>query len=153
MVNIPQNVILAAQKCQKAWKVPASISIAQWALESGWGAHDLGCFNYFGMKAPVDAKGVPTVPFVSVRTREVNAQGKDYYINAPFRKFTSPDQAFDLHGKLLATGSAYTKARATYPNADAFADALTGKYATDPKYGTLLKQIMKGRNLYQYDRV
>jgi hypothetical protein len=34
---------------------------------------------------------------------------------------------------------------------DAFADALTGTYATDPDYGSLLKRLMKDHNLYEYD--
>jgi flagellum-specific peptidoglycan hydrolase FlgJ len=34
---------------------------------------------------------------------------------------------------------------------DAFADALTRIYATDPNYGTALKRLMKSNNLYQYD--
>jgi len=35
---------------------------------------------------------------------------------------------------------------------DAFANALTGIYATDPHYGRSLIALMKALNLYQYDR-
>lgn len=143
--TIPQSIIDAAQLSEKNWGIPASISIAQWALESGWGAKmPAGSNNPFGIKAVGKQEGV------SASTREV-VNGKDITINGKFRKFASINEAFDEHGKLLATHRAYVKARSKLPDADAFADALTGTYATDPNYGTILKKIMKSKNLYQYD--
>jgi hypothetical protein len=35
---------------------------------------------------------------------------------------------------------------------DAFANALTGVYATDPNYGSSLIRLMHTFNLYQYDK-
>jgi flagellum-specific peptidoglycan hydrolase FlgJ len=152
MTQPAQQFIDAAKASQHMYGIPASVSLAQWALESGWGKHDLGCFNYFGMKAPCDAAGHPLVPHVDLKTREVDKYGHDYYITAPFRKFASPEEAFEEHAKLLATRGAYANARSKLPNADAFADALTGVYATDPNYGKSLKAIMHGSNLYQFDK-
>jgi len=152
MSNLDPAVVKAAVNSFRKWGIPASVSLAQFALESGWGKKDLGCFNYFGMKAACGADGKPVVPFVMEHTREVDKYGHDYYVDAPFRKFADAIEAFDEHAKLLATRPAYAKARAKLPSADAFADALTGVYATDPKYGTLLKEIMHGSNLYQYDK-
>jgi flagellum-specific peptidoglycan hydrolase FlgJ len=60
-------------------------------------------------------------------------------------------EAFDLHGKLLATGTAYKAAMQVKNSPEAFADALTGKYATDPEYGYTLKWVMKNYGLYNYD--
>ena len=37
-------------------------------------------------------------------------------------------------------------------NPEAFADALTGTYATDPNYGFTLKWVMHNYGLSQYDR-
>lgn len=142
---IPPDIIAAAKAAQAKWHIPASISIAQWAVESARGARmPPGSNNPFGIKA------VAGQPSVTVRTREV-VRGKSIYINAPFRKFASIAEAFDDHGRLLAQSSHYASARAKLPNADAFADALTGTYATDPNYGSLLKSIMHGSNLHQYD--
>jgi flagellum-specific peptidoglycan hydrolase FlgJ len=36
-------------------------------------------------------------------------------------------------------------------NADAFANALIGVYATDPHYGRSLTALMKALDLYRYD--
>jgi flagellum-specific peptidoglycan hydrolase FlgJ len=141
----PEEVILAAQAAQRKWGVPAAISIAQWALESGWGKHmPPGSNNPFGIKA------VPPQPSVSVPTREFeNGQWATKY--QPFRKFASITDAFDLHGQLLATNSAYAAARQYLHNDAAYATALQGHYATDPSYGHLLNAIIQGGNLSQYD--
>lgn len=139
------DIIAAAQAAQAKWNIPASISIAQYGLESGWGARiPPGSFNYFGIKA------VAGQPSVTVPTREV-INGQSVMINAAFRKFASTAEAFDLHAELLATSAHYAAARAALPDPYAFANALTGVYATDPNYGHLLGQIIRGDNLTQYD--
>ena len=152
MPNIPASVINAAQQAETKWKIPASVQLAQYVLESGWGVKDLGCFNYFGMKAPCAANGQPTVPFIMEHTREVDRHGNSYYVNAPFRKFSSPSEAFDLHAKLLATGAPYAAARACLPNVHSFVNAMAPRYATDPHYAALIWEIITGsHNLRQYD--
>jgi len=147
MARPPEDVIAAARDSHRKFGIPASVSLAQWALESGWGAHmPPGSLNPFGMKGRV-GKGDPTV---TVPTREVIG-GRSVVINAPFRKFASITDAFDAHAELLGTAKVYAPARTALPDPDAFASALTGVYATDPKYGILLRSIMRGSKLYQYD--
>jgi flagellum-specific peptidoglycan hydrolase FlgJ len=65
--------------------------------------------------------------------------------------FTSIDQAFDAHGKLLGTAKIYSGARAKLPDPDAFADELTGVYATAHDYGVVLRSVMRSQGLYQYN--
>jgi hypothetical protein len=143
--TLPQDVVVAAQNSHRKWKIPASVTLAQWALESGWGRHmPPDSFNPFGMKA---ADGQP---FVAISTREV-LHGQSVMVVARFRKFASFDEAFDEHGHLLATRPPYAHAMTLVGDANAFADALTGVYATDPAYGSLLKSLMESHNLYQYD--
>lgn len=140
-----QEIIIAAQNSHKNRRVPASVTLAQWALESGWGRHvPPGSFNPFGMKAAAGQ------PFVTASTHEV-INGRQITINANFRKFGSFDEAFDQHAHLLATAKVYAHAMTLVSNPNAFADALTGVYATDPNYGTLLKGLMASHDLYQYD--
>jgi flagellum-specific peptidoglycan hydrolase FlgJ len=140
------EIVKAARAAQAKYKVPASISLAQWALESGWGNHmPAGSNNPFGIKA------LPGQPHVTVPTREVDKYGRSITINAGFRKFESVAEAFDLHARLLATAPIYQPARDALPDPFAFADELTGRYATDPHYGSLLGSIMRGSNLTRYD--
>src|ERR1017187_3766733 len=103
-----------------------------------------GSNNPFGIKASAGE------PYVEASTREVIG-GKDVTVMAKFRKFSSMNDAFDQHGRLLATAGPYAHARTLVSNPDAFADALTGVYATDPNYGTSLKRIIKTYKLHQYD--
>ena len=145
MATPPPDIIAAACEAQRKWKIPASISLAQWALESGWGRHmPPGSNNPFGMKARAGD------PFVTVRTREQDRDGHDYFIEAAFRNCGSIAEAFDAHGALL-NKPAYARARAALPDPDRFADALTGVYASDKRYGKALRAVMHGSNFYQYD--
>lgn len=146
MHTIPRDVIAAAKAAQGAWNVPASVTIAQWAIESGYGAHmPVGSNNPFGIKAR------PGQPSVSAMTAEVFG-GRTVHIPQPFRKFASLAEAFDLHGRLLHDGRPYQHAMTLAGSPDAFANALTGVYATDPHYGRSLTALMKALNLYQYDK-
>jgi hypothetical protein len=143
--TFPDDVITAAQAAHDAWNIPASITLAQWAVESNWGTQmPSGSNNPFGIKAGAGQR------FVMALTREV-VNGESVMIRAPFRAFDSIEEAFDEHGRLLATHPAYAEARAHASNPDAFADALTGRYATDPTYGATLKARMKLCDLYQFD--
>ena len=54
----PPEVGDAAVASRRKWTVPASITIAQWAVESAWGASmPPGSNNPFGIKAVGDARG------------------------------------------------------------------------------------------------
>jgi hypothetical protein len=144
--RFPADIIQAARASQQRWQVPASITLAQWALESGFGKHmPSGSNNPFGIKAGKNA------PFVEANTVEV-INGQRVTVRAKFRKFDSIADAFDYHGRLLATNKAYTRAMNVRQDPDAFADALTGVYATAPNYGSVLKSMMKKYNLYQYNQ-
>lgn len=146
MAKIARDVIDAAKASERKWGIPASVTLAQYGLESAWGTKmPEGSHNPFGIKATQLQKSV------SVRTREVDKAGRSYYIQAPFRKFDTIADAFEEHGRLLAQAKAYAAAREKLPDPDAFADALTGVYATDPLYGELLRKIMRQSKLYQYN--
>ena len=144
MTQPTSEAITASRLAMSKWKIPASIQLGQWALESAWGTKSSGPFNWFGMKA------INGQPSVMVPTHEVY-RGVRIAVTLPFRKFDSTAQAFDAHAKLLATGAPYAHARALLPAIFAFCDALTGVYATDPHYGDELGAVIRGSNLTRYD--
>lgn len=144
--QVPPDVVDAAIASKVRWNVPASVTLAQWAVESAWGAAmPPDSNNPFGIKAVGDQ------PAVESATREVVA-GESITISAKFRKFESITEAFDLHGKLLATAPVYKPAMEKKDDPEAFADALTGVYATDPAYGTTLKYVIKTYNFTMHDK-
>lgn len=140
----PLAVTAAAQRSQRVHGCPASVACSQWALESAYGAHMSGKNNPFGIKAKAGEAST------AVNTHEV-INGQRIAIVARFRDFASLEEAFDAHGKLLATAGAYAEARAVRMNAKAYAQALTGHYATDPNYGAKLIAIMDRDGLYALD--
>jgi flagellum-specific peptidoglycan hydrolase FlgJ len=135
-----------AVAAQQKYGVPASVTIAQAIDESGWGGSSLAAtyHNLFGIKGtgPAGSVTLPTSEFEG---------GTWVTIDAPFRIYHNDAESIADHAELLADSGYYTKAMADRANPDAFANDLTGVYATDPTYGSTLIGLMSRYNLYQYD--
>lgn len=132
----------AAEEAERKYGVPAAITLAQAALETGWGKSIIEGYNLFGIK------GKGPAGTVSKKTWEVY-NGKKVTITANFAKYHNFYEAVAEHGKLFHNGY-YTKAMEAYKkNKDPFefARLITGIYATDPQYGDKLISIMKTYNL------
>ena len=131
---------------QRAYGVPAAVTIAQAIEESDWGHSLLASqdHNLFGMKGtgPAGSDSLPTTEYQN---------GQWVSTTAPFRAYHSFAESIDDHGRLLADSGYYQRAMAVRRAPNAFASALTGVYATDPSYGAKLISLMQQFNLYQYD--
>ncbi|MGO7274688.1 glucosaminidase domain-containing protein [Rhizobium ruizarguesonis] len=144
-IGLTSEIVTAAKASQRLWGVPTSVTLAQFILESAGGKRmPSGSNNPFGIKAKGDE------PFVLARTHEVEG-GQTVVVMAKFRKFASFDEAFSQHGRLLGTSSYYRKAMAVRDDPFAFANALTGVYATDPNYGGKLIRLINQYELAAYD--
>jgi flagellum-specific peptidoglycan hydrolase FlgJ len=135
-----------ALAAERQYGIPAAVTIAQAIEESGWGQSQLAAQNHnlFGIK------GTGPAGSVLLPTQEYE-NGQWVTINAPFRAYSNVAQSINDHTLLLATGSYYKQAMADRRSPDAFANDLTGVYATDPNYGASLISIMRQYNLYRYD--
>ena len=129
----------------KKWKVPASVSLAQYGIESGWGAKAPGN-NPFGIK---HMSGYPDQMF---HTHE-QINGKLVPKDLVFAKFDTIAQAFDAHAQLIATRPQYAKAIAMLPNLKAFVNALGPVYATSSGYADLVLKIIGQNGFVKYDTV
>jgi len=124
------------------------VTVAQFLLESDWGRHGIGeANNYFGIKAR-DGE-----PAVTVYTTEY-VKGKPVKVLQQFRKYDSMAESFADHARLIcdrtSNGKKIYAAALGHPSDPiAFAQALTGIYATDPQYGDKLIAIMKDRGLLE----
>ncbi|HWN61278.1 MAG TPA: glycoside hydrolase family 73 protein, partial [Streptosporangiaceae bacterium] len=140
------QVAPGALAAQRQYGIPAAVTIAQAIDESGWGQSLLASQdnNLFGIKGTGPAGSV-------VRPTQEYQNGQTVTVNAPFRAYSSMAQSITDHSLLLATGSSYKQAMADRRSPDAFANDLTGVYATDPNYGASLVTIMRQYNLYRFD--
>jgi flagellum-specific peptidoglycan hydrolase FlgJ len=125
------------------------VTVAQFLLESDWGRRGMGdANNYFGIKARTGE------PFVTVETTEY-VNGAAVKVEQQFRKYDSMADSFADHARLICertTGSGqkiYASALSHPSDPVAFAQALTGVYATDPNYGDKLVAIMRDRGLFE----
>jgi flagellar rod assembly protein/muramidase FlgJ len=137
----------AAQACQRKTGIPASITLAQAALESSWGSRAPGN-NLFGIKADKSWTG-PTTTFA---THE-HLDGKDVAMPDTFRRYPSYADSMVDHAQFLLKNPRYA---ACFKQTDGagWARALqTAGYATDPDYAKKLIDIMRGRNLAFYDQI
>jgi flagellum-specific peptidoglycan hydrolase FlgJ len=139
----------AAQNCQRKTGIPASFTLAQAALESGWGARAIGN-NLFGIKADKSWTG-PTVTF---GTHE-HLDGKDVAMPDKFRAYPSWLDSMIDHAQFLLHNDHY-KACFKETTGAGWARAISvSGYATAPPavYEKSLLDIMRGRNLAFYDQL
>jgi flagellum-specific peptidoglycan hydrolase FlgJ len=135
-----------AVAAQQRYGVPASVTIAQAIDESAWGQSSLAAryHNLFGIKGagPAGSVALPTQEYEN---------GAWVTIDAQFAVYHNDAESIAGHAELLATSGYYGRAMADRAFPDAFANSLTGVYATDPNYGATLIALMKLYNLYRYD--
>ncbi len=143
------RVAADAIKSQRQTGVPASVTLAQAALESGWGKSGLStkANNFFGIKGEGPAGHVlmPTKEFLN---------GKWVTVNAKFRKYDSPAGSFADHGKFLRENRRYANAFKFQDNAAQFAREIhKAGYATDPAYSDKLISMIKQYGLERFDKI
>lgn len=139
----------SAQLSQEQYGVPASITIAQAILESGWGKSHLAieANNYFGVKA------VQGQEYADFRTTEYHG-GQKVIELAHFAKYHSIADSFAAHAKLIATLPRYAAAMKVASDPRAFAEAIrVGGYSTAPDYADELMTLVNQFNLQRFDSV
>ncbi|WP_068786104.1 glycoside hydrolase family 73 protein [Paenibacillus phocaensis] len=124
--------------------IPASLTMAQAALESNWGNSRLAAEanNLFGLKGSGPA-GNLILPTTEYRG------GNAVTVNAAFRKYRTWAESIADHARLLSAQRYAGAIRKTGPEA-ARAVAAAG-YATDPQYASKLIRLMDTYKLTQYD--
>lgn len=134
-----------AQACEREHGIPTSVTIAQAAVETGWGER-IKSNNLFGIKADKAWHG----PTNSFDTHE-HLDGHDVALVDAFR-------AYDSWAASVADRAAFLKNNQRYAacfkqtTAEDWARAIAaGGWATGPAYADLMIKIIQGRSLKQYD--
>lgn len=135
----------AAMEQQQRYGIPASVTLAQMAWESGWGCSTLATSgnNFFGIKC----------------SKAWLEAGKPYSIHDDDRRgekfcnYASVEESVEHHSKLLM-GRRYRRCH-RYEPTDYHNWLMAIKaagYATNPDYVRKLESIIKRHKLYLYDR-
>ena len=120
-----------AKQSEQRSGVPASVTLAQAILESGWGEHHLGdANNYFGIKAQ-EKNG--KVVFGDVATR-------GFAVDKTTKEFDKNGQAFDR--------------RRAFPRVQGYDGSFIdhGLFLTAPRYSEALKAYAKNKDAKEYAR-
>ncbi len=137
-----------AQHTAQRTGVFASITIAQAALESGWGESGLAKVgkNLFGIKA--DSRWREET--LTFDTKEF-IRGQWIVVPATWRKYDSWQASIDDHATFLKQNPRYQQCF-TCQTADAFVRALAkAGYATDPAYADKVIAVMNKHKLQTFD--
>ncbi len=129
-----------AQKSQREFGVPASVTIAQAILESQWGRHAPGN-NFFGIM-----KGAANVPFIAVKEGSTAKM-----VN--LRSYATAEECFADRGKILSSEARYCSLMADASDPIVFATNIgpCGWNTVDRDYGAKLVKLMKSYKLSRFD--
>ena len=135
----------AAIEEQKRYGIPASVTLAQMAVESGYGESSLAKQdnNYFGIKASKSwlNAGKPW------------SYHHDDHYNDKFCTFASPLESLEYHSKVLMANR--YKACFQYSSDDHYhwiSGIKAGGYATDPGYVAKIEKVIKDYGLERFDK-
>lgn len=138
-----------AMDVQEKTLIPASVLIAQSALETGWGKfvpRDMFTkeysYNLFGIKATGDWDYV-----IHISPEVIN--GEKVMLESKFRKYASYEESIMDRNRLLLT-ERYKRLKmySHDPKHYAFSLQLSG-YATDPEYAVKISNIMERHDLIE----
>jgi flagellum-specific peptidoglycan hydrolase FlgJ len=148
---------------QKKSGILASVSLAQFILESGYGKTELAqkANNCFGMKKSLSGNtwSGSTWDGTSIYTKQTKEQktdGTEYTVTADFRKyFCIEDSIADHSAYLLGAMNGSKQRYAGLMGESDYKKAIQiikdGGYATDTSYVSKIRSIIEKWNLTQYD--
>jgi flagellum-specific peptidoglycan hydrolase FlgJ len=147
-ILFPQNVILAAQNAQKATGYLASVALAQWGIESGFGKYEISEHNPFSMKWHEGCE----YSYTLVNIKEVQSGG--WHLSpTKYIAFPSLTDAFLEQAKLLDPNGAYEKARSANNNYRRFIETIGTVHANEPNYIESLLSLIETYSLNRFDSI
>lgn len=139
-----QEVARIAVRLEAETGVPAQMLIAQWALESQWGAKPAGQANYFGIK-----KADRHERCCTVTTHEV-VNGKSVQMDLEFADYDSLEASCRDYAWLISNGAPYRDAWQKFKRTGDVHNLIfdiSRVYATGLQYAQLATQIAGQSNV------
>ena len=165
--SLPLKKIETSLMEQARYNIPASIKLAQAALETAYGRKVVGN-NFFGIKDKAQSTTKrKTIEYYNEKEVAINKNkilskqkvmknGRMLYkcvVKDHFSEYTTPWQSFRAHSKFLSHNNRYSPLFTKGKNYEAWASKIGSSkyggvgYATEPVYGQLLKKIIKRYHL------
>ena len=146
--NFIDKLLPHAKTASESTGIPPNFMLAQAALESGWGKHEIRhadnspTHNLFGIKAGANWKGD-----VVEKTTTEYINGVPQKAIEKFRAYSSYAEGLNDYAKLLMDNPRYAKVLNS-TDAATFANGLQrAGYATDPMYAEKLMRILNSEKL------
>jgi flagellar protein FlgJ len=140
-----QEILPGALDGHKEYNILPSLTLAQAALESGWGRNHIQN-NLFGIKATDSWKG----KVAEVWTTEY-INGQPQKVRALFRAYDSFAESVRDHSRLLGELPRYISVREASNYKEACYAVQQAGYATDPEYAVKLIGIIETNGFEEYD--
>ena len=143
-----QTLAAPAQAASVTTGVPAELILAQAALETGWGRHEIATrngqnsHNLFGIKAGSHWQGETT----DIVTHEY-VDGRRTQVVDTFRVYDSYEHAFTDYASLIGNNPRYAGVVQASTAEQAARELQRGGYATDPRYADKLVAVMNTMGL------
>ena len=150
--NFFSTLMPHASNASEATGIPAHFILAQAALESGWGKHEIRhpdnspSHNLFGIKAGNNWQG-DTVE--TITTEYIN--GIPQKTVEIFRAYSSYEEGFRDYASLLSNNPRYANVVNTQNPAEFAYGLQKAGYATDPQYGNKIMRILSNPALSNQD--
>ena len=138
-----ERLTTPAQAASRKTGVPAELILAQAALETGWGRHEIATatggnsHNLFGIKAGSSWNG----PTTDIVTHEY-INGQRTRVVDSFRVYGSFEEAFTDYARLIGNNPRYAAVTTAGSAEQAARELQNGGYATDPAYADKLIAVM-----------
>lgn len=154
LTDFIEKLLPHAKAVSQSTGIPPHFMLAQAALESGWGKHEIRhadnspSYNLFGIKAGANWKGGV---IETVTTEYIN--GAPQKVIEKFRTYNSYAEGFNDYAKLLLDNPRYAKVLKS-TDAATFANGLQrAGYATDPLYADKLIRILNSEALQHQELI
>lgn len=139
-----QVIAWLAVAAERKTRVPAHLTVAQWAAESHWGKKPVGKWNVFGIKRAKRHKH-----WLTRATSEVIG-GRRVTRTLDFADYLTLEDAVADYTWLISHGAPYRQVWQAFLRDNKFQPLVMGVakvYATDPDYGVLVWRIANQANV------
>ena len=158
-INFLKKYVTAANQIARDWGIPPIVTLAQAALESGWGEKSPG-YNFFGYTATNAYKGKrqllktieyhtnPNVKYpVIISITDIGDRYK-YVVRRYFKCYSHPVESFTDYARLISSDK-YASAFDYQDDPERFFTVIfNAGYATSPSYHDLVISVMQTMKKY-----